>query len=223
MFELPFAQVAREQAELLQEIGVRVSGTAVDLGCGSGFQSVALAMLGASSIHAIDQSPTLLSELAANVSDYPITIHNGDLLEFDQLIGEPVDCVLCMGDTLTHLGSHCKVQLLFAKVARSLRSGGQLVLTWRDLSHPPEGLDRIIPVRADDERVMVCFLEDCGERILVHDTVHVRCNDGWTFEKSSYAKLKLSVDWVANAARNIGLTTTHVRTVRGLSQLCASK
>ena len=52
---------------------------AVDLGCGSGFQSIPLARLGFR-VFALDLSPTLLSELTANKGDLPIETIQDDLL-----------------------------------------------------------------------------------------------------------------------------------------------
>ncbi|MER6381311.1 class I SAM-dependent methyltransferase [Streptomyces sp. NPDC001250] len=63
------AAVAEDQTRLLSELGVRpgAAGTlAVDLGCGPGPQSLALASLGFSPVLAVDTSEPLLAELAAH-------------------------------------------------------------------------------------------------------------------------------------------------------------
>jgi hypothetical protein len=136
--------------------------------------------------------------------------------------GSGLDTIVCMGDTLTHLADKADVAVLFAKVANALRDGGRLVLSWRDLSHPPDGLDRFIPLRGTDDRTMVCFLEDRGETVLVHDLVHVRRGkDDWQLHKSAYPKLKLSPDWVRAALADAGLTPVTETTVRGMTVLAA--
>src|SRR5215472_3420406 len=61
------AAVAKDQATLLRELGVRARGDgalAVDLGCGPGPQSLALAELGFSPVLAVDSSRALLDELS---------------------------------------------------------------------------------------------------------------------------------------------------------------
>ena len=56
-----------KQTELLFKAGVKRPGVAVDLGCGSGFQSIALANLGVARVHAFDASETPLTELRQRV------------------------------------------------------------------------------------------------------------------------------------------------------------
>jgi len=65
------AKVAEQQA-LLEELGVHGEGLAIDLGCGPGYQAVALARLGYAPVRAMDSSEALLNELANNSKDLPI-------------------------------------------------------------------------------------------------------------------------------------------------------
>jgi SAM-dependent methyltransferase len=222
MFGVPFADKVAEQTALLREMGVTQPGIAADLGCGSGFQSAALIDLGATRVHAIDTSAALLRELEDAIGDGPVTTHEADLLTFDTVTGADLDTIVCMGDTLTHLADKADVAALFAKAANTLRDGGRLVLSWRDLSNPPDGLDRFIPLRGTDDRTMVCFLEDRGETVRVHDLVHVRRGkDDWELHKSAYPKLKLPPDWVRAALADAGLMPVTETTVRGMTVLAA--
>ena len=68
MVGAPFERKAAEQKALLTELGIGqgAHGLAIDLGCGPGYQSAALADLGFSRVIAIDASQTLLDELSAN-------------------------------------------------------------------------------------------------------------------------------------------------------------
>ena len=176
---------------------------------------------GATHVHAIDTSMALLQELRSVAGNRPITTHEADLIAFDTLIDEPVDTIVCMGDTLTHLPNRDEVSGLFSMLAANLSAGGRCVISWRDLSSPPQGGDRFIPVRSDDDRVMVCFLEDHGEIVLVNDLVHVRTSDGWTLHKSAYPKLKLSRDWIRGALQDAELAVDFERTDRGMTVLSA--
>jgi len=221
MFGVPFAQKVAEQMALLREAGVTEPKVAVDLGCGPGFQSVALANLGTRRVHAVDTSAALLRELEGHARDLPITTHEADLMTFDRVVGERVDTIVCMGDTLTHLCSTNDVARLFSRIAATLSASGRLVVSWRDLSAPPDGLARFIPLRSSDERIMTCFLEDRGETVLVHDLVHVRAEDGWQLQKSAYSKLKLSPEWVTSALEDAGLQPARRQTVQGMVVLAA--
>jgi len=221
MFAMPFAEKVAEQKAILREAGIMRPRVAVDLGCGSGFQSVALAEFGARCVHAIDTSESLLGELADHAQDRPITTHLADLCAFKRIVTDQPDTVVCMGDTLTHLPSKTDVAELIADIASVLPESGRLVLSWRDLTSPPSGLDRFIPLRSDDERIMTCFLEDQGDAVLVHDLVYVRQEDGWTLQKSAYPKLKLTPDWVKSVLAEVGLDVGFEKTVRGMTILSA--
>lgn len=90
---------------------------------------------------------------------------------------------------------------------RKLAAGGRFAITYRDLSVTLTGLDRVIPVRSDDQKVMTCFLEyDSDESVLVNDVVHVREKAGWRMEKGSYRKLRLSQAWVVTALAEAGFS-----------------
>ena len=223
MFGASFAEKVGQEKLLLREAGVLEPGIAMDLGCGSGFQSVALAELGASCVHAVDSSAALLRELELHAGGLPVTAHERDLMAFDQLAIGPLDTVVCMGDTLTHLVAPDDVRVLLAKIAAVLSPGGRVVLSWRDLSAPPEGLDRFIPVRGDDQRIMTCFLEDRGDTVLVHDLVHEKEDGDWQLRVSAYPKLKLSEDFVVSTVEAAGLRVMHRRAVRGMLVVAATR
>lgn len=221
MFGISFEDKVAEQAALIVEAGIREPGIAVDLGCGSGFQAVALAEIGADHVHAIDTNGTLLSELKGYAGDRPITTYQADLMTFSELVDGPVDTVACMGDTLTHLANKADVGNLLRMIAGTLTKGGRAILSWRDLSCPAEGLERFIPLRSADDRIMVCFLEDANESVIVHDLVHERRPEGWILQKSAYPKLKLARSWVRETLTEVGMTPYCERTICGTTVLAA--
>jgi SAM-dependent methyltransferase len=226
MFGVPFADKVAEQQALLARFGAapRDTGIAIDLGCGSGFQAVALADLGFSRVLAVDTSRTLLDELAARRGGRPIETIEADLRALPDLVDPGrADAVVCMGDTLTHLPARADVSRLFADMAGALAPGGICVLTWRDLSAELTGTDRFIPVASDADRVMTCFLEYEPETVIVHDLIHLREGAGWTLHKSSYRKLRLPVDWVAAELRKAGLHVTHNEAAGRLWAIAATR
>lgn len=226
MFGVPLESKVAEQKILLHEIlGTETSGVAVDLGCGSGFQTLALADLGYE-VLAMDISARLLRDLRARVGSRRIGVKHADMLTLDSLVAkESVNVAVCMGDTLTHLSSRNEVSRLFHSVSRALKPGGRFVVTYRDLADGElKGLDRFIAVRSDERRVMTCFLEfEMAETVVVHDLIHSRDLEGqWSLHKSSYIKLRLPVDWVVAELGAAGLSITHQRLGR-MVLLAASK
>ena len=214
MFGVPFAEKVSEQADLLRKLGLHGGSLAIDLGSGSGFQSIALAQIGYARVHALDTSAALLSELEERAVELQIKTHNEDLLNFRERVEEKADAIICMGDTLTHLARYSDVKRLFAEAEHGLSASGKFVLSWRDLTDVAQGLDRFIPLRATDDAIMTCFIEDVGDVVLVHDLIHKRTTDGWSFHRSAYPKLKLSTEWVLEALSEAGLegnASTHGR------------
>ncbi|WP_433239534.1 methyltransferase domain-containing protein [Streptosporangium sp. CA-135522] len=206
------------QAHLLRDLGTvaeRTGRPAVDLGCGSGAQTLALAELGFAPVIAVDTSRILLDELSGHAGrDTAIRTVRADIRGVLPEIVQPGSAavIVCMGDTLTHLPGKKEVTALLGDVAEALAEDGKLVITYRDLTEPLHGTDRFIPLRSTEDRVMTCFLEypdgddgDDGDTVMVHDLLHTRSGDTWTLRASAYPKLRISPDWLAGQCRNAGL------------------
>lgn len=201
------AALAAEQADLLRDAGVAAGGLAVDLGCGPGNQSLALARLGFARVLAVDTSKVLLDELAA-AGEPAVRPVQADIRTVLPQVTAPgsVDVLVCMGDTLTHLPARADVPALLADAAVALADGGRLVLTYRDLTRPLTGTDRFLPVRTSEDRLLTCFLEYDGDVVHVHDLLHTRTGGTWTFQASSYPKLRLDAEWLGAECAAAGLT-----------------
>src|ERR1700733_2637572 len=131
------AALSRGAAELAAlPLPSKVGGTAVDLGAGFGLHAIPLARRGFSVV-AMDTCDSLLQELEARKGLLPIRNVSADLQAFREHVGSPIDVILCMGDTLTHLPSLSAVESLFADVAASLSHGGLFAATFRDYVSKP--------------------------------------------------------------------------------------
>jgi 2-polyprenyl-3-methyl-5-hydroxy-6-metoxy-1,4-benzoquinol methylase len=166
---------------------------AIDLGAGFGMHSIPLARSGWR-VLAIDSSPVLLHQLTTLAQGLQVTARLGDLLDFAKHLApdERPDLILCMGDTLTHLETPHAVSALSREVAHSLSPGGRFVATFRDYSRLPSGEARFIPVRADEHRVLTCFLEEFDDYVLVHDLLHERTNNTWAFKASCLTSIRFA-------------------------------
>jgi 2-polyprenyl-3-methyl-5-hydroxy-6-metoxy-1,4-benzoquinol methylase len=200
------AALARGDLEL-EALSLPTAGkrTAVDLGAGFGMHAIPLARRGFSVV-AIDSYGPLLQQLAARAGSLPIRTVEADLLHFRLHTPAPADVIMCMGDTLTHLPTHADVAALFREAAASLKPGGVFAATFRDyVTAPLRGDSRFILVRADDDRVLTCFLEYADTTVTVHDLLHQRENDSWQLRAGSYLKLRLSPQWVTEQLTSLGL------------------
>lgn len=208
---------ALENKAYFEALGLRPSGgkRAVDLGAGTGFQSIPLAELGFD-VAAVDISKKLLGELAQSAKGLSVHTHHEDLLRFLANAEPGVEVVVCMGDTLTHLASFGDVQRVLREVFRVLAPGGTFVLAFRDLTAPLEGADRFIPVRADENTVFTCFLEYEGDHVRVYDLIHTRSPGGWELKKSVYRKLRIASDWAKKRLVEVGFSVLREDAARGM-------
>src|SRR5690348_6218631 len=104
MSGLPFEQKVKEQKTLLDSVPELIrGGLALDLGCGPGFQALALAQLGYSPVFAFDTSTELLSELHAQAGSLPVMSRQMDITRLEEAdLPGPASVAVCMGDTMTH-------------------------------------------------------------------------------------------------------------------------
>jgi SAM-dependent methyltransferase len=211
MFGVSFEDRVTEQKSFLSRTLAPLDYTpeaalAVDLGCGPGFQTIALAQLGFSPVVAIDTSAELLDELRSHVGSLPVRTEKADLRNLPAIVQTgQATVIVCMGDTLTHLPETSDVSALFRGAFERLRRGGMFVITYRDLTTELHGTDRFIPVRSDDNKIMTCFLEfENPGSVVVHDLVHMRQGAGWSLNKSSYRKLRLGITWIREELSRAG-------------------
>lgn len=222
-----FSTKVAVQLALFSRLCIRPLATseAIDLGCGPGFQSLALAELGFK-VTSVDANAQMLRELDQHAAGLKIRTVQHDLSSIETCSALPAqaDYAVCMGDTLIHLPSEETVLHLFNKVHGLLVPGGSLLLGFRDLSEERVGLDRFVPVRADDDRVMTCFLEyEDAKRVIVTDLIYQRNGDNWDLLKSSYRKLRLSTAWVRSQLVKKGFVIRSEESALGVSILMAQK
>jgi SAM-dependent methyltransferase len=205
------------------EIDSTPRGLAVDLGAGSGFQSILLAELGFSVV-AVDFCATLLSELSDRAKNLSIRTIHDDILNFSKYVEEPVQVMVCMGDTLTHLESLNLVQSLLISVQRELAKSGKLILTFRDyFSSEPYGTKRFIPVRSDESTILTCFLEYHENVVEVYDLLYQKDGERWVLNTSSYPKLRIDKDWVCDQLQKTGLQVIRNEIINGMICIVAQK
>jgi hypothetical protein len=213
----------RGRAEL-DAIGAHPSngGVAVDLGAGFGMHSIPLARRGFDVV-AIDSSAVMLDELSRQAGALPVRAIRDDLLSFPRHLSTKPELVLCMGDTLTHLPDEESVERLIATVSERLADGGRFVVTLRDYSEALTGDRRFIPVRSDENRIFVCFLEYTASRVRVNDILHEREGSQWKMSVSSYDKLRVMPEWLDDLLRRNGFAVTRDVNASGMLRFVARR
>jgi SAM-dependent methyltransferase len=202
------------------DIRPTLSGRAVDLGAGSGFQSIPLSKAGFEVI-AIDGCRDLLIELKSYAKGMSIAAIEDDLLNFVAHIPAKVELIVCMGDTLTHLKTLEEVRLLLQEARRSLENNGRLILEFRDLTFELKNLERFIPVRSGPDRIFTCFLEYEKMHVKVHDIIYVKTEDRWVMKKSWFRKLRISPQWMRDCLQSAGFALEYLEINNGMVTILA--
>ena len=217
------AAFARAAAEIDGLPLPEARGVAVDLGAGLGLHALGLAKRGFAVV-AIDNCQLLLDELRSRSGSLPIGIYNADLLEFRRFLPKPAQVIVCMGDTLTHLPAATAVDSLLAAVAVSLPRGGVFAATFRDYATVElKGEQRFISVRADESRILTCFLEYGDHQVMVHDLLHEKADGRWRQAVSSYPKLRLAPERVVSKLSELGFSAKRDTTPSGMVRIAATK
>jgi len=211
-----------ENRKFFQTRAIRpaLSGTAVDLGAGSGFQSIPLSKAGFEVI-AIDGCRDLLMELKTYAQGISIITIEDDLLNFTAHIPGKVELIVCMGDTLTHLKTLEEVRFLLEDARRALENNGRLILEFRDLTPELKNLDRFIPVRSDSNRIFTCFLEYEKNHVNVHDIIYARTGNRWLMKKSWFRKLRIPPQWMRDCLQTAGFAVENSEINGGMLTLIA--
>lgn len=209
-------------ATLFKEIGLTPSGgdIAIDLGAGSGFQSIPLLKLGYQVV-AVDLCEKLLSELKEQWHGPELKTISGDLRNAELYNDVTPALILCMGDTLSHFETLNDIENLIANAHTALEKGGKFILSYRDLSLELTGTDRFIPVKSDRDRIFTCFLEYGKETVTVNDVLYERNGEEWDLHKSAYTKIKIPKAWLLETLETQGFKIIHEKEIRGMHTLVA--
>lgn len=220
-----FDTALKNNTRLFDQLDIAPVGTgvALDLGAGPGSQSLPLVARGFDVI-AIDFCAELLEELRSHPGGDNVKTVLADIRDFREHLESSPDLIVCMGDTLVHLPKREDAKQLLLDAARSVSTGGSVIVSIRDYDRPgPTGADRFIPIRSSDDRIFTCFLEYDEDVVHVHDILQRRVNGVWDLSVSGYRKLRIGMDWVAETLADGGLETVRRLDDGGMLVLQARK
>ena len=98
-------------------------------------------------------------ELKNNSQGYKIKIIKGDIRKITDYVSFEPELITCCGDTLTHLESKDEINKFITDVANLLIPNGNLILSFRDYSKELKGVNKIIPVKSDNTKILACILD----------------------------------------------------------------
>lgn len=171
-------------------LGNGAGALAVDLGCGPGYHSLALSKLGYEVV-AVDTSQALMNELISHDKNKRIKTVRVDIRKIRDIVIRPANLVICMGDTISLLDSYFDLTELLKDIRQCLSGKGRFILSFRDQTRALEGVDRILPIKNEQDRVFTCLLEYEKDTISVTDILYQFADGKWSVQKSSYKKIRI--------------------------------
>nr|WP_319376414.1 class I SAM-dependent methyltransferase [uncultured Methanoregula sp.] len=205
-----------------QNLAPHGSRAAVDLGAGCGFQSIPLARTGFS-VTAVDFCQPLLAELRNRAGPSPVETIQSDILNFPAWAKRSPELIVCMGDTLTHLGDLNDVRCLIRQCHAELEPEGRLILSLRDYSYEPEGSVVVIPVRRDADRIFLCRLEYARDSVHVTDILFSQESGRWERTASTYQKCRVGTEALAGILADAGFGISLSEAENGIITVIAGK
>ena len=80
---------------------------------------------------------------------------------------------------------------LLKDIRQCLSGKGRFILSFRDQTRALEGVDRILPIKNERDRVFTCLLEYEKHKIGVTDFLCQFVDGKWILHKSSYKKIRI--------------------------------
>ena len=178
----------------------------VDLACGSGFHALLLAECGAT-VTALDLGADMIAHAQELRSHPGITYRVRDMRTVE---GGPWDLAICLGNSLSLLGSLDEVGVVMNRVHAALTPGGMFVvqvLNYAAVS-AQKPRHRIEERRTPDlDLVAVKSLVPHGHRTLLSLTFHLLRGGQYEAVCESAALLNLSEEELVSAAKQAGFET----------------
>lgn len=93
----------------------------------------------------------------------------------------------------------------------------------RDYSNPLEGIERFIPVKSDENKILTCVLDYEDDYVNVTDLLYEKTEGEWNTKVSSYRKVRLLKHDVIKQLENLGMRIDSCDVINRLVTIIATK
>jgi SAM-dependent methyltransferase len=157
--------------------------TALDAGCGTGGEALAMAEAGFKVI-GIDATPEFLAIASRKAVERKLVadFRTDDLRGLESVSDRSVDLVVCRGNTLPHLLTDSDLTAALAAFARVTRPGGRIILQWLNYTPILREKRRLVGVTGDERKVFIRFYDFNPDGSLQFNILTLDYNpstDGW--------------------------------------------
>jgi len=133
---------------------------AVDMGCGTGVHTVALARLGVAAA-GIDISAEMLAHAIKHAAHYNAAPHfqHGDFLSTPPDEFLPADLLLCLGNSLPHLEDETQLLRVLSHWRSLLAPDGRVLIQLLNYQRVLDARERIVNIRRTSESTVIRFYD----------------------------------------------------------------
>jgi len=121
------------------------------------------------------------------------------------------------------LENKADIEKLIEDCANILSKNGKLILSYRDYSTELNDQQRFIPVKSDKDRILTCILDYESEKVKVTDLLYEKTKNGWNQKVSSYRKVRITPNEIAEMIENNGMKITFNESINRMQTTIAVK
>lgn len=156
-----FGPAITRASEFYIRLGIKQAGNAVDFGCGTGADSIALAGLGYN-VTGFDPAPGMISQAKINAERHgmsgKVNFRSDSFPAYKFPAAYKADLITCRGNVLANLDGH-NLNAFFRKVKKIIAPEGILILQLINYVPILAEKKRIVSTRITDDKIFVRFYD----------------------------------------------------------------
>jgi glycine/sarcosine N-methyltransferase len=180
------------------------SRSAIDMGCGTGIHSIALAQLGVRVV-GIAVSAGLLERARAHAAGLNVVVDfvQGDFLSTPPAALLPAELLLCLGNSLPHI-EHALLPVVLAHWRALMAPGSNVVIQLLNYERILRERERIVNIRKTADGTVLRFYDFLDEGLQFNILTITETEKGLTHTLRSTRLSPFTASDIASAARDAG-------------------